>query len=106
MVGLWLVTYFLLAAITMGLSFSVPALVRTVKNVDQVKWYCESIRDDVRSLRHSKWQYLVETIDDASLVSTLDSHGAKGWDLVAARRVVDPGERPKYEVIMKARRWD
>ena len=104
MVGLWLVTYFLLAAITMGLSFSVPALVRTVENVEQVKWDCESLRDDVRSLRQPKWDYRVEVIDDSSLDSMLDRHGADGWELVAARRVVDPGERPKYEVIMKMHR--
>lgn len=51
-----------------------------------------------------KWEYLIESIPDASFSKTMDTHGENGWEMISARRASDGKTYEptfSYEVIFK-----
>jgi hypothetical protein len=49
----------------------------------------------------TRWEYKVESPDDAILDMVLDRSGRDGWELVFARRVSNEIGSVKYEMILK-----
>lgn len=70
-------------------------------NLGSINRSLGGISSDTDTLSSPQWDYRVEVIEDSAFAATIDNYGDVGWDLAFARRVVDPGERPRYEVIMK-----
>lgn len=99
-VGISILIYSTIAYAIMGICFFVAWFEDMHDDLDRLS----SIRSHTNTLANPQWDYRVEAIEDSAFASTIDNYGDDGWDLAFARRVVDPGERPRYEVIMKRMR--
>lgn len=96
-VGISILIYQAIAAAIMGICFFVTWFQDMHYDLGRL----QAIGSDTNTLANPRWDYRVEAIEDSAFASTKSNYGDDGWDLAFARRVIDPGERPRYEVIMK-----
>jgi hypothetical protein len=99
-VGISLLAYWLIAMSIMGIRFFVAYFQDMHSDLRSLP----SISSNTSDLVRPEWTYLVETIEDSYFHAKMNEYGSNGWELTYARRVVDPGEKPRYEVIMKKNR--
>lgn len=96
-VGISILIYQAIAAAIMGICFFVTWFQDMHYDLGRL----QAIGSDTNTLANPRWDHRVEAIEDSAFASTISNYGDDGWDLAFARRVIDPGERPRYEVIMK-----